>query len=116
MFQRQIAIGMFAFFCLTLTGCGDSHESLMNDSISMMNNMITDMEGGMAQDKLKAKYESQGKSLKARADKLGKPSVAEEKRLKEKFEPEFAKLMPRLTTAAMKSGGAGMPNMKGMGF
>jgi len=116
MFQRPIAVGMIALFCLTLTGCGDSHESVMNDSVSMMNSMVTDMESGMAQDKLKAKYESQGKSLKSRADKLGKPTAAEEKRLKEKFEPEFAKLMPRLMSAAMKSGGAGMPDLKGMGF
>ena len=111
MFQRPIAVGIIAIFCLTLTGCGDSHESLMKDSISLMNEMVTDLEGGMAEDKLKAKYDAKGKDLKARADKLGKPSAEEEKRLKEKFEPEFAKIMPRLMGAAMKSGGKGMPKL-----
>lgn len=111
MFQRPVVFGMLALVCLTLTGCGDSHESVMKDAVSMMDSMITDMESGMAPDKLKAKYDAKGKDLKARMDKLGKPSAAEEKRLKEKYEPEFTKLMPRIMSAAMKNGGKGMPNL-----
>ncbi len=79
----------------------------MKDALSMMDSMITDMEGGMTPDKLKAKYDAKGKDLKARVDKLGKPSAAEEKRLKEKFEPEFAKLMQRIMSAAMSPAARG---------
>jgi hypothetical protein len=111
MVRRTLLGCLLAFCCVTLTGCGDSHESVMKEALGMMNNMVTDMEGGMAPDKLKEKYDAQGKALKARMDKIGKPSAAEEKRLKEKFEPEFAKLMPRMMQAAMKSGGAGMPKL-----
>jgi hypothetical protein len=68
----------------------------------------------MAEDKLKAKYEAQGKALQDRMKKLGNPSAAEEKRLKEKYEPEMKKAGEKMMEAAMKKGGGFNP--KGLGF
>lgn len=112
MLQRSLICGMLALWCLSLTGCGDSHESVMQDMVKMMDGVVTDMEGGMAPDKIEAKYASQQKALKARADKLGEPSAAEAKRLETKYKPEIEKLAPRMMQAMLKSGGKGMPNLK----
>jgi hypothetical protein len=88
----------------------ETHERVMAESILLMNNIASDMEGGMAVGILNAKYQAQGKALKARADKLGKPSEVEENRLRMKFEPEMMRLLPRLLNAAEKNGGT-MPNL-----
>jgi len=101
---------MIALVCLTLTGCADSHESVMDDMVSMMDSMITDLEGGMAPDKIKAKYDAKGKDLKARMDKLGKPSAEEQKRLAKKYEEKFKALQPRIVNAAMKGSSKQMPS------
>lgn len=80
----------------------------------MMNNLATDIESGMPDDKLKAKYEAQGKSLKERMDKLGKPSAAEEKRLEEKYKGEMEKAGKRMVEVMVKKGSK--MNPQGFGF
>ncbi len=72
-------------FCLTLTGCADSPEALMQDTISMMNEMADDIEAGKSQAELEKKYKSAGEDIKKRAEAL-KPNVtpAQEKELQKK--------------------------------
>ncbi len=115
MIQRMFLGCLIALFCLSMTGCGDSHDSLLNDTIRMMNDALTDLENGVPEEKMKAKYEAQAKSIEERAKKLGKPSEAEQKRLAEKMLAEMKKMQPRFSKAAEKAGRK-MPNLKGMGF
>jgi hypothetical protein len=114
MFQRCFA-GVVVLFCLSLTGCADSHDSLLNDTISMMNNALTDVENGVPEEQLKTKYEAQAKSIQERAKKLGKPSEAEQKRLAEKMMAELKKLQPRIQKVSEKTGKK-IPNFAPAGF
>lgn len=79
-FTRVTALVLTAMILCVLTGCGDSHERATRDMISLMNR-IADTIGSVkdkptaeaAKDKLKALSEEM-KFMKARIEKLGKPS------------------------------------------
>jgi len=115
MFQRTALGCMLALFCLTLTGCADTHESLVNEMVSTLDNALTDMENGVPEDKLKAKYESQFKSISERMKKLEKPTEEQAKRMMETMKTGMQKLQPRMQKIAEKTGKKmpGMPAMPG---
>jgi hypothetical protein len=93
-----------------LSGCSgkDTHESLMKEQISLMNEYFDVLDGVNSEADAKAakpKLEAlakKGEDLKKRADALGKPSKEEEQRLKEKFTPEMTKMMGRMFTVMAK--------------
>lgn len=91
--------------CLILTGCGDSHDKVMRDSISEMKRLVTVLEGIKSEADAKAakgKIEGIAKRMKAiekRMEKLGDPSPEIEARLKEKYEGQMKELMPKLMAA-----------------
>lgn len=111
MFQRPIAVGLIVLFCLTLTGCGDSAESLTNELASMMDNMVADLEAGMPADKLQAKYEAISKDLKARMAKVPDPSPEKQQEIFKKILAKGEELKPRVQAAMKKHKIQGMPNL-----
>jgi hypothetical protein len=76
----------------------------MRDSLAKLNQVATILEGVKdeasateAKPKLAA-IAAQLKELKAKMDRLPKPSADEEKRLREKYEPQWKELMPKLSS------------------
>lgn len=96
---------------MLLTGCGgDSHEKVMGDMVGQMKEFAGTLEtikdeasAKAASDKLN-KIAASMKDLKARADKLGKPSADVEKALKEKYEKDMTEVMGKFMGSAMRIG------------
>jgi hypothetical protein len=111
--QRFAAAALALSLPFALASCGDSHDKAMKDMVSGMNKLADTMEGitdkasaEAAKDKLKS-LEEEMKAIKARMDKLGKPSGDAEKTLKEKYEKDLEAAMKRMMGAAMKAATAG---------
>jgi hypothetical protein len=92
---RHALTGLVLVLALALTGCGDSRDSVIKDSISDMKKLVDVLKGikdeasaKSAADRIKAITENM-KAIKARADKLGKPSPEEDKALQAKYETEM---------------------------
>src|SRR5688572_27372706 len=82
----------------------------MKDTIAKMNELAVVLEGvtdeapaHAAKPKLQA-IDAAMKELKAQSDKLGKPTAEEEKRLKEKFEPEIKPLFEKVMLQILRIG------------
>jgi len=110
---RIAAVLLVAVLPFALTGCGDSHEKAAGDMVSLMNRLADTLDtvkdkasAEAAKDKLKA-IGTEMKEMKARMDKLGKPSEAKEKELKEKYEKELTAATTRIMGASMKIAAAG---------
>ena len=91
-------------------GCDSkpTHESVMKDSIAKLKEVVTILESvkdessaQAAKPKLQA-ISTQLKGLKTKSDQLGKPTADEEKRLREKYEPEVKELTPKLMSEMMR--------------
>jgi hypothetical protein len=102
--MRQIGLVSLAVLMLALVGCDSkpTHESLAQEAIGKMNEMAGVLEGvtdeasaKAAKPKLQA-IDASMKELKAKEEKLGKLSADEEKRLKEKYEPQMEEAMKKL--------------------
>jgi hypothetical protein len=85
-------------------------EKLVKEQIGMLNQMCVLLEsvkdkasGEKAVPKLKA-LAKKGEELKARMEKLGKPSKETEQALKEKYSPEIQKVIPRLVKESTRIG------------
>jgi outer membrane PBP1 activator LpoA protein len=87
-------------------GCDSkpTHESVMKESLDKLNEVATILEG--VKDEASAKeakpklaaIAARLKELKTKMDQLPKPSADEEKRLREKYEPQVRELLPKLQT------------------
>jgi hypothetical protein len=82
----------------------------MKEAIDKMKEVATILEGvtdessaQAAKPKLQA-VSAEMKAIKVKADKLGKPTPDEDKRLREKYEPQVKELMPKLMSQMMRIG------------
>jgi outer membrane murein-binding lipoprotein Lpp len=96
---KTIGTGSLLAVALLLSGCGDSHDDVMKDSVAKMNEMtdvmksVTDKASAHAAAPKLKQISTDMKSLKAREDKLGKPSDAEKKQLEEKYKKDLETAM-----------------------
>jgi hypothetical protein len=110
--MKRVSITLLTLSMLVLVGCDSkpTHESLMKDAIAVMKEWATVLEGvkdeasaEVAKPKLQA-INAKMKDLKTKADTLGKPPAEEEKRLKEKYEPEFKQVLDKLMPEVLRIG------------
>jgi hypothetical protein len=87
---------------LVCSGCGDSHEAVMNDQMSLTKDMLAIMQGikdeasaSAAKPKMQALAEK-AKAIEERQKNLGKPSDAEVKQLQAKYGTEMEALMSKV--------------------
>jgi cytochrome c556 len=106
------ALAVFALLAAFVGGCESkpTHESVMKDMIGKMKELVAVLEGvkdeasaASAKPKLQA-LSKEMKELEATASKLPKASAEEEKRLREKYEPEMKELTPKLFAEVMRVG------------
>lgn len=113
LYTRFAAAALALTMPFALVSCGDSHEKVTKDVISLMNKLgdtlgtVTDKASAeAAKDKLKALGDEM-KALKSRMDKVGKPSGDAEKKLEEKYKSEMEAAMKKMMSATMKIATAG---------
>lgn len=88
---------------LTLSGCGDTPDGLMEQTLAEMNAMADGLEAG--------KTEEEMKPVKERIDAIAKKmealdlSDSEKEALRKKYEPEIKKVAQRMMQAAFKNMG-----------
>ena len=107
--MRKLTATTLLTLALFLTGCGgDTHESLANETVGLLNEFATVLEGVNDEASAKAaapKLEAIGTKLsemKKRVDALPKLSEAENKALEEKMQKEMGTFMGKMMGAAMK--------------
>jgi hypothetical protein len=113
-FHARLAAATLALTMpFTLVSCGDSPEKVTVDTISVMNKLgdtlgeISDKASAeAAKDKLKSIGE-EAKAIKARMDKIGKPTGDTREKLEEKYKTEMEAAMEKMSAAAMKVIAAG---------
>jgi hypothetical protein len=103
--MRYAGIGLM--FLVLLAGCGGggSHESLMRETVGVMDEMSTILENSKTADEAKPKLEKSAakfKDVKKRADALPKLSKTEEENLTKKLQPELERAMKKYMSAAMQ--------------
>lgn len=93
---------------LVLGGCGDTHESVVKDTLSTMEEVVKVLEGVKDEASAKTaatKLEALGeemKKMKEVHDKLGKPDAETEKKLKEKYEKRLSEVSQKLMQEMMR--------------
>ncbi|HMS15684.1 MAG TPA: hypothetical protein PKA37_02515 [Planctomycetota bacterium] len=94
---------------LTFVACGDSHESLMNDSFDQMEKLADVLEKVDANTKpedLKAKVQpiaDELKDIKKRMEAMGEPSKELQEKLEKSLKERGEKAMSRMMAASMKA-------------
>jgi len=108
MLSKLLAAPLAVVLLICLTGCGDSHEAVMEESVSVMEDLHTILKDvkdkGSAED-VKSKIQALGdrmKDLKARADALGDPPKEVEAELGEKYMTKLFSLMMKITGEAQR--------------
>lgn len=107
--MRKIIASTVLAFTLLLTGCGgDTHEGLANETVGLLNEFATVLDGVSDEASAKAavpKLEAISTKLsemKKRVDALPKLSEAENKALEDKMQKEMGTFMGKFMGAAMK--------------
>ena len=107
--KKAVATGLL-LLTLAFSGCGgaDSHDELLNDMLSMLDEYARVLES--VSDKASAsaaaaeleviKVEMQ--FLLARAEKLGRATPEVEQALRQKYKPEFTEVMKRFKSSTAK--------------
>jgi Sec-independent protein translocase protein TatA len=104
------ALALVALLAFVVGGCESkpTHESVMKDMVGKMKEFVSTLEGvkdeasaEAAKPKLQA-LNKEMKELQTKASQLPKASPEEEKRLRDKYEPELKELMPKMMAAGMK--------------
>ena len=110
---RLAAAALALTMPFALVSCGDSPEKVTEDMIGIMNKLgdtlgtITDKASAeAAKDKLKSLGDEM-KAIKARMDKIGKPTGDAEKKLEEKYKTQMEAAMKKMMGATMKIAAAG---------
>ena len=105
---RKAAGTLFAFSCLAMAGCGDSHDKVVRDYISELKNMVNVIEGiETAEDaeKAKSKLKALGEKIKTiirRKEELGDPGQDLENTLEEKYVKQHHEIVTKQLDAMMK--------------
>jgi cytochrome c556 len=107
---RPVLPSLFCALALVfLNGCGKpSHESVMKDMISKMNELGTVLKGVTDEASAKAAgakiktISEDMKKIKAEADALPTPTAEEDKKLKEAHEKELTDAMGTMSTEMMR--------------
>jgi hypothetical protein len=103
-------VGFLAVFLLAGCDSRSPHEAIADDMVGKMRQMVDVMKGVKDEDSAKSakpRVQALAKELdelKAKSDKLGKPSPETEKRLKEKHEKEVEQLTGDLLKEMMRVG------------
>jgi cytochrome c556 len=101
---RARLICVLVLSAVVLSGCDSkpTHESVMKDMVGKMKELVAVLEGvkdeasaESAKPKLQA-LSKEMKELEVTASKLPKASDEEEKRLREKYQPELEAIQPKL--------------------
>ncbi len=100
--MKKVIVGVSALALVFLvSGCGDSPDAVMKDTIKLMNEAVDALESANDKDsaeKAKAKLEDINKRLKdvvERAKKLKMPKD-QEKKLEEKYKDDMTKIQKRM--------------------
>lgn len=107
--MRSAALTCVAAMLLLVAGCGDSPESVMDDTLATMNDMAAVLEtvkdeatAKSAASKLEGLVEKM-KSLKERADKMEKPSKEKEAELEKAYKEKMTAAGSRMMKAMMSA-------------
>lgn len=112
MFRRCSLVSTALFALVLVAGCDSAptHDSVMEESVSSMEEMVAIMKtikDKPSAEAAKPKLEALGdrmKELKAEADKLGKPSKEKEAELKKKYDDRMQKVFAELMGEGMRIG------------
>ena len=94
---------------LTFVACGDSHESLMNDSFDQMEKLASILEKVDANsnpDDVKAQLQSvadEMEDIKKRMKEIGEPSKDLQEKLEKSMKERGEKIMSRMMAASVKA-------------
>lgn len=101
--RRRISVSALLTTLVLVGGCGkETHESLMQENIDQMKQMvdtmkkIKDKNSALAQVDTFKSIDSKLKNIKERSDKLPKLSAEQEKALEEKFKSQTDPLMQEM--------------------
>ena len=109
--HRSLAVAcLTALFLVAGCDSAPTHDSLMKDSLSTMEEMVAVMKtvkdeasANAAKPKLQALAEKM-KKMKEQADKMEKPSAEKEAALKKEYEPRLQKVMGEMLGETMRIG------------
>ncbi len=108
---KIFSLMMLSVGLVALSGCGESKDSLMKQTIADMNEMADAIEA----DKPQAELDAITKRMEEVGEKFKEFSAEEKKELAEKYADEMAAAQKRLMEAMMaKVGKAGQEMMKNM--
>jgi len=109
--MKKVTLSVFALSLVFLaTGCGDSPDSLMKDTISMMNDtsdVLEKIKSKEDAEKYKGELEKiakRAKDIEERAKKLKMDDLPKDKKeaLQKKYEDDLKKALSRLVAASRK--------------
>lgn len=111
--MRHVSLAtLSAFLIVAVLGCDSepTRESVMEDSIAKLKELASVLESvkdessaQAAKPKLQA-IDADMKEIKAKAEKMSKPSAEEDKRLEEKYRPQVMEVAERLTKEMVRVG------------
>src|SRR5262245_39463770 len=103
--KRLLTAIVGCFFLVTLSGCKDSHESLIKEMIAAFNDaadILATIKDKASADAAKPKLKKLGdkiRDIEARMDKLGKPKSKDQKeKVNQLIEKDFVAACDRLAT------------------
>src|SRR5262252_1886859 len=106
--RRSLSLGIALTICFLLAGCGDTHESITQEMLAKFQELNTVLDGVKDEAGAKAaapKVESiatEIKDIQNRGTKLGKPSDADQKAMRDKYEKQMTDTMAKLMQNAMR--------------
>lgn len=105
---RAFTLASVMLLAACLSGCGDTHESLAQEQVSAMKDMVATLEGvkdvdsaRAAKPRLKALSERMNK-INEKMSKLKMPTEAQRKAMEAKHGQEMEQLMQKFVGAAMR--------------
>ena len=108
--MKKVTLGVSALaFVFLVSGCGDSPDAVMKDTLKLMNEAADALESAKDKDsaeKAKAKLQDINKRLKDVVERAKKLKVTEQqnKKLEEKYKDDINNMNKRMEAAAKKLG------------
>jgi hypothetical protein len=106
--MKRLTAIMVCLVLGTLSGCGDTHDSLIKEAISTINEMAdtcATVKDKASADAARSKIKKLGDKLKdinARGEKLGKITEDQKKKLDEKYKKDLEAALKRVGTEAQR--------------
>jgi hypothetical protein len=108
--KSLVSVSVVAALCLTLAGCGDTHDSITREMLAQITELNKILDGVKDEASAKAaaprveRTATKLKEIQDRSTKLGQPSEAEMKAMKAKYEKQMEEQAGKLIGNVMRIG------------